>query len=263
MSYILDALKKAEQERGLSEAPKPETIGPHPKRNNTKLWVVLGIIFLCLPVSGWVYFLKARKEVRPPAPKAIAAARPAIQSPLQAIPNLVPSPPVQPVQTPELLQKPVVREPDTAVAAPLSGERLVKVSPPLPALVISSKKKSPPSLETKRLLQPNIPARNAGMPSALLEAKHPSSPKIPSRNVDVPSFAVQASQVSLSEALARMNMSIHLYSENTAERRVFINGKTYIEGESLEPGIILENITPEGAVLRSGEERAVLRLGSR
>ncbi len=60
-----------------------------------------------------------------------------------------------------------------------------------------------------------------------------------------------------------MTMSIHFFSENKAERLVFINGKKYIEGDYVEGIYLLESITPEGAVLSYEGERAVLKPGNK
>jgi hypothetical protein len=50
-----------------------------------------------------------------------------------------------------------------------------------------------------------------------------------------------------------------VYSDVAAERLVFINGRKYVEGQAIEGGIVLERITPEGAVLRHEGRRVVLR----
>jgi hypothetical protein len=40
---------------------------------------------------------------------------------------------------------------------------------------------------------------------------------------------------------------------------VFINGRKYVEGQVLDGGVLLERITPEGAVLRHADRSVVLR----
>lgn len=64
---------------------------------------------------------------------------------------------------------------------------------------------------------------------------------------------------SLQEAMDGMTMSILFYSENKAERLVFINGRKYVEGDTIDGRYLLESITPEGAVLSCEGERAILR----
>ncbi len=69
--------------------------------------------------------------------------------------------------------------------------------------------------------------------------------------------------VPLSKALDGMKLSILMYSDDPAERLVFINGVKYREGDYVEGLYLLERITPEGAVLSHQGEHKLLGLGSR
>jgi general secretion pathway protein B len=242
MSYILDALKKAERERGLSEMPTLETVHDFPKSNRFGIWTALGLLVLCMLTALWLFYPSRKKVLHSPASEVVGANQGPVQS-SAALPSVaVLSQPVRPIETPVLPLKKMIGKPDSAVSSPSSGDRLNNAKPDVAKQVLSPKQADPASLET---------------------LENAAQSKIPSRNMEAPSPAVQTKPLSLRDAVAGMNMSIHLYSENKAERLVFINGKKYFEGDSLEQGIFLESITPEGAVLRSGEERAVLRPGSR
>jgi uncharacterized protein YlzI (FlbEa/FlbD family) len=50
-----------------------------------------------------------------------------------------------------------------------------------------------------------------------------------------------------------------VYSEVPAERLVFINGRKYVEGQSVSEDAVVEQITPEGAILVQAGRRIVLR----
>ena len=52
-----------------------------------------------------------------------------------------------------------------------------------------------------------------------------------------------------SEAIPRMKLEVHVYSESPAARMVFINGRKYVEGEKVEGKYLLERITEDGATL--------------
>lgn len=59
--------------------------------------------------------------------------------------------------------------------------------------------------------------------------------------------------------LPGIDMSVHAYSENVAERFVFINGQEYHEGAALaDEGAKLVAITPEGVVVDFGNRRVLL-----
>jgi hypothetical protein len=73
-----------------------------------------------------------------------------------------------------------------------------------------------------------------------------------------PATAVPA-RPGIADALPHLTLDVLVFSELPAERLVFINGRKYVEGQVLEGGIVLEQITPEGAVLRHEGRRLVLR----
>jgi len=59
--------------------------------------------------------------------------------------------------------------------------------------------------------------------------------------------------------LPGIDMSVHAYSENIAERFVFINGQEYHEGDILTAeGAKLAAITPDGVVVDFGDRRVLL-----
>jgi hypothetical protein len=62
-----------------------------------------------------------------------------------------------------------------------------------------------------------------------------------------------------SNALARLALDVLVYSEVPAERLVFINGRKYVEGQAVSEDAVVEQITPEGAILVQAGRRIVLR----
>jgi general secretion pathway protein B len=52
-----------------------------------------------------------------------------------------------------------------------------------------------------------------------------------------------------------LNVSGATYSDNPAHRMLIINGKVVAEGQEVEPGLVLEVITPRSAVLNRGGSR--------
>jgi hypothetical protein len=63
----------------------------------------------------------------------------------------------------------------------------------------------------------------------------------------------------LSEAIEGMHVTIHLYSEVAENRKIYINGRKYAEGDYVDGTYLVESITPEGAVLSYQGSRAVLK----
>jgi hypothetical protein len=56
----------------------------------------------------------------------------------------------------------------------------------------------------------------------------------------------------------RFTLDVLVYSDAPAERLVFINGRKYVEGQAVDEQTVVEQITPDGAVLRHAERRIVL-----
>jgi hypothetical protein len=71
--------------------------------------------------------------------------------------------------------------------------------------------------------------------------------------------AGKAAQPAPPQTLPRLTLDVLVYSEVPAERLVFINGRKYVEGQSLDGDAIVEQITPDGAVLQHQGKRIVLR----
>jgi hypothetical protein len=53
---------------------------------------------------------------------------------------------------------------------------------------------------------------------------------------------------------------MHVYDANPSMRFVLLNGQRLKEGESSKEGLLLERITPEGVVLRYGNDTFAVNL---
>jgi general secretion pathway protein B len=58
--------------------------------------------------------------------------------------------------------------------------------------------------------------------------------------------------------LPPLSIDLHIYANQPAQRAVFINGARYREGERLPSGAVVQQITPDGAVLSYGGQRFLL-----
>jgi hypothetical protein len=63
---------------------------------------------------------------------------------------------------------------------------------------------------------------------------------------------------SAGEEAGRFTLDVLVYSDLPAERLVFINGRKYVEGQALDGETVVEQITPDGAILRRADRRLVL-----
>ncbi|MGH8251064.1 MAG: general secretion pathway protein GspB, partial [Steroidobacteraceae bacterium] len=58
--------------------------------------------------------------------------------------------------------------------------------------------------------------------------------------------------------LPPLTVDLHIFADDGAKRAVFINGRRYSQGERILEGPMVEEITPEGAVLNHRGQRFLL-----
>jgi len=254
MSYILDALRRADSERerergrvpGLNAQPVPAgSLDARGSRRGTAwIWVAIGITLgLAVPLT-W-RFLGSHEaaapeapsgarsavsgQVLPPAPPVAPAATPAPLTSTQAadLPGApLPAPPVAtappaappPIQSPP---RPVTPKAAVATARPTTGSETGRTAPPV-----------------RPAVQP--PARPAPPPAAPVATPLPRLAELPEDvRRDVPSLAFGGS----------------IYSELPKQRMVILNGQVLREGDAITGDLAVEEIRPKSAVLRIRDRR--------
>lgn len=217
MSYILDALKKAEAERRtgahtgpLAALPVANAIAQGERKTVMRTpwpWVAMTAIAAALAAYSWLR----------PAPSVVpvAASQPQIPAPV--------SPPAaQPASPAELAQH----------QAPAAAQQATPSS--LPAVVEEQPAPSRPR-STK-------PARPAEKKHASAEAKAAESEApLPPTLRELPD--------KLQREIPQLSVNGYIYSGSKADRSVIINGRLLHEGEEAAPGLTLEKMMPNGMVL--------------
>ena len=238
MSYILDALKKAERERKLVKVPTIETVHELPERRRThpRLIGIVTVAVLCLGLA--IFFLVQRTDFEK-----------------QVLETSVST-------TTEDSTGNLERAAVLSAEAPVSVPTQIQGKPTAPAGGISSK----PEATEIVAMAPKSSEQVTDAPSS------PVTVPVPLQSINtMPDFAppplrspapAAVSAVPLRDIATAMVLSIHLYSDNKDERTVFINGRKYLEGDSVTTDCVVENITPEGVVLQRGDERVTLRPGA-
>jgi general secretion pathway protein B len=242
MSYILDALKKAERERGIAQVPTLATVHDVRERPRVRSWLVLSICVLGIAASLWFLRPALRTDVKPISSRTRGPDRVANQLGVErnqeaaAVPTASSS-----LQT-------------SRSAAPSEES---ETEAPVPAVTRSAANERRLSSTTQVA---SAPPRNTAEPVPLRPPPSSAGRSSAEEKLSAPDTA-QPKSTSLKEAMAKMTMSILLFSDDKAERLVFINGRKYVEGDYVEGDYLLEIITSEGAVLSHGKERDTLRPG--
>ncbi|MDP4074852.1 general secretion pathway protein GspB [Acidovorax sp. A1169] len=238
MSYILDALRRAEAERGRGAVPGIHTqampatsASPGADRAGSANLLVIGsaVVAVAALAAGGTWWVMQRGvpasgvvvastpqppvSVAPVAPPATAVAPPAMPAP----PAPVASPPITPARVeprpvaPLRLAEPV-REKPAGVAAPAR----------------------PRDAEVQR-----EPAARAQPPLAAAPAVAAAPAAAPPNG---PVFAQNDLPPSVREQLPALQVTGATYSSNPAHRMAIVNGQVLQEGDQAAPGLKLERI---------------------
>jgi hypothetical protein len=219
MSYILDALTKAAQQRDRQVPVVQRLLAPAPR---TRSWsVVSGRLIAVLAVNAVLLAAVLIWWMRP-----VAA--------------------------------PVPSEPIAAPAAPpppASPRPLVKLEPlPTPAV---PKLASPPPAPRADVAP--TPAKPSPPPAAPPPA--PPAPRIGTPGIQpAPPVAARPAAPAAPPESSGLRVEALIYADVPAERMVFINGRRYREGDSIDGRLKIEEIREEGVELSDQGRRFTLRV---
>lgn len=236
MSYILDALRRADLERDRGAVPGLHTQGLPPLTGENlgtprlSFWVWGVAALAALVLAGLVWVL-----VKPPATASRISAAPAaaapstmfpIAAPAAAAPTLPSPAPTQPARQ-EVV---VVTVP--APAAEASPRPAVTAAPP-PAVQAPRETDAPQALPSKAVTAKPPASGSASAPAAV-------PPRI---------YAMHELPAEVRRAIPPLVVNGSVYSKNPPDRFLIVNGLVAHESDSVAPDVVLETIGPRAAVL--------------
>ncbi len=278
MSYILDALNKAERERGGKRMSVLRSAHEFRAMRGNRMWLITGVLVVCTAATIWLFFTTHLTVSRTPNPAATGAAqnrageRAETEKPEEPIvpdaASRVNSPSDLPAAALSAPSKGVPVSPDLKpgdASTPARAPEITGVRQEIGAGKTATDKRQPGQLPQDVAAPQQVsPAPQALPPSESVPPQaQPTAMPAAAPAVDAPSTpsAVENRSVSLREALDKMTISVLMYAEAKSERRVYINGRKYIEGDYVDGRYLVESITLEGVVLSYEGERALLRSG--
>jgi general secretion pathway protein B len=195
MSYILDALKKSDQQRQRGATP---TLPPAlaavtaPKQSSSVFYGVLAVVLLCGGIAiGWLHPWQAEQPAH--------AAEPFVAKP--EISNI--------------------------------NQTLLTPRPEQPAMAGKAEQK--------------LPVQNPAPAAPVVSPKGPASTTAADQGQKAPPFAELP--LAIQQEMPDIKIQMHSYSNKSVNSIVSINSRMLKEGESLAPGLRLEQITPDGVIL--------------
>ena len=227
MSYILDALKKADAERERDAAAVPDlhaqpeaAVGRLPGPGGAGRMLVFAMAGLLLMALAWWWFGGSPSTAPPPLPATARVSEPAA---LPAAPTVVPpAPAAAPVQAP--VQAPIAVAPPRTLPPPAPTLPTVRV--PAPATKTPATAPVPPT--TAAASAPRLPTL-AELPPAL--------------RAQMPTLVVGGS----------------VYSTQAASRMVILGGQVFREGDRPAEGLLVEQIGLKSTVLSFRGQRFELK----
>lgn len=276
MSYILEALKKAQAERQLGSAPDihaPAPVhAPAPSRAASRMPLLVGLS-AGIVIAGVAGALAWR--AKSPAPAAVQASQAQAPAPTlaQATPPdpiaAAPAPAPTPAPNPAAAAAAEARPARTVVAAASPAPAAPSVSAPLPAAVPAPAAPLPPAAAPARSRTPAQPeptalaARNSAAPAAAARDAVPEAVYLPApgRAPDPAPVArapepaeenlrsFQQLPEALQREIPRVSVGGYIYSPNPADRLLLIDKTLRREGEEVAPGLVLERLLPKYAVM--------------
>lgn len=231
MSYILDALKKSEQQRNSMNLPiETPTLTHQPAPATSRFVLPLTLLAIAL-AAGW-FFVRFQQPVTHPLTTAKMPVNAAIQQETQTPTDQSQNPgkAMPSSKTEPLLQK---HQQATTATANLTGRQAPFTRNMSADTVPIFKPISPTSPVSRANSQP---------PELAEEIAHPSPAE-----TNIPSLSELP--VSVQQSLPTINIEGHIYDQNPAARMVIINGAIRREKQHIDHGMILEEITPNGVIL--------------
>lgn len=251
MSYILDALRKSDQLRQQGAAPTLMSV-PLPiqeTRQRTLSWfiVLAAVLFILgIIIGGWQPWQSSL--TRPVAQPGMSAEEMARRQPGINAPS--PAPDSAPARASSMPHDAAGNKME-----PVQGtsrqpkDSLVAQAPPatIPAQAVSP-----------GAANPSIPAVAADKSQATPTAPpQGSGPPIPGKQIGTESSSATTEQKIMTRAelpaavqqeIPKMAVSLHAYSSKPKNRLVSVNDQLLHEGDSLLPGLVLEQITSEDMI---------------
>ena len=249
MSYILDALKKAESDRKLGSVPNIHThtiVAAESERSTARwvtrwMWAAFALLMSALLAIVW-------RQPWHTAP----AARSSATVPLSALPKVPDPEPPQPAAAEVRVPAPA-RSPPSAPKVPVSAS--APSSTAIPAVVAATRPtpKSAPARPSG-----DKPAENRSpQPAATAAVVRPEkavarSPELPRETPVAPEARVpnlRELPQNIQAEIPPLTITGYIYSKNDADRSVLINNKLLREGDLAAPGVVLEKMMPKEAIL--------------
>jgi general secretion pathway protein B len=254
MSYILDALRKADAQRqrdparGIHAQPLSGSALPPKLRSGrgVRLWSAAAVGVVALSSAGWYVYRDKGESSSPhqehagngaPVPASLRMLAQAQTAPVVGNPAAPAAVAPAPMPAPAINPPPVVNPP------PLPGQPITAAAP-------DPRATSQPMMRGGPQLGAPMTSRSPGAQTAAPLVPPPSAaPPRPAISAPVPPPPPTPPVAGLPPDAPKLVLSGGVYSTNPAQRMLIVNGQVFNEGSEVAPGVKLEEIKGRTVVL--------------
>jgi len=276
MSYILDALRKSEQDREQHQLPRmaaQRLMPPVEEKKSILSGVLVLVVVLNLLVVGYVVYARygltavadtslpdaSVPEVPAPAPNPTQETEPLLflmSEPVQRPAHTL-GLAAQNVETADGVDWLGPAEPMPSISPPTPPPSVVPVAPVIPAVPTEAATPTPALVEADALPALVHPVIVPAEVVPVVETQPEAEVVVPEAAYDVPNFTHLP--FSIRKKLADLQLTIHIYAQQSADRRVYLNNQRMKVGDNNRKGLKVERIVRAGVILSFQGTRFLLR----
>ncbi len=252
MSYILEALKKSQQERQLGKVPTLDTsqVEAEPREAEPTRWIYSAVVLALTAIIVAGYGIVDRRTSAPSANNGAvsASSTPAVRStPRTTMPAAASHMPTAPVLA--------TAAPSASTSDPLVSEMGIHqgtLEPgPVPFELFGAEPPAKPAAASP------VPGSE---PAPFLAEEHPAPSSLPMAEDDNAIPLLRQLDYEFRQTVPAISLDVHVYRENPDRRFVLIIETLYREGEQTAEGPVVEEIAPNGVIL--SYQGTLFRLGT-
>lgn len=273
MSIILQALKKAEgnkdgeqEVKSFDQLPEPEPAAEPVEARRPPVLVIAVVFFLLVSLALVAYLIWQKNHVdtiptsrAPTQEQQAGTVRRQAPPPVSVAPRPAAKPPAKTPSAISGAAAPLASQaplPPTAATAP--AVPAARPAPqPTPAPQTSSAGKVVTASEPLTLGPTELADRPGPAPAASPEPAAEETDSGAAELLDVPLLIEKPFE--FQQAMPRISLDVHVYSDTPKRRFAIINMKKYRERDKIDTDLYLHTITPDGVVLQFRNELVKIR----
>ncbi len=235
MSYILDALKRADAERergavpGLHAQQNTALAAPAPARSRLRLWLISGAVLTLSTIAAGLWLWRG-----PASDASLATVQLAVVAPVVNTPAAAPVAPQAPAPMPAAPAAPAPVAPLVPAPVPTPTTTPTPVTAPAPAAAVPARIAAAPTLAATPAS--SAASKTTSTPAPTVPAAAPLVPLLSELPED---FRRQIPALVITGAV---------YSETPTQRLLLVNNLVLNQGGLAAPEVSLEEIRPKSSV---------------